>query len=627
MNESVYNLLLLKLDAFIRKYYINRLLRGTILSGGLILAATILASVSEYYFYFSIAVRTLIFWGIITTAIVVLLRWVVLPLIHYFRLGNVISNEEAAKIVGNHFSEVEDRLLNILQLKQQTVSADDASLIEASIKQKYAQLKSVSFSAAINLNSNRKYFRYLVPPLLIFFFILFAAPNVLRDSAQRLLHNQTAFEKKAPFQLIIQNKMLSTIQFEDYELEVKVMGSALPNEVFVNYDGYLYKLEKKQPNIFTYKFLRLQSSVDFNLSAGGFTSKDYQIEVFAKPVILKFETSLEYPSYIGRKSEVLQNIGDLIVPQGTRIKWQFSVKNTDQLAIRMSDSVEIAQRENNGSFLFRRRLIKDLPYTILLSGPKLSYADSIKYTVTVVPDLFPQIMVTQVKDSSEWHVLYFVGDLSDDYGLKKLALQFQIQSEDFGRGALKSIPLQISKHKQDRFSYVWDLSSIQLKPGDRLDYFFELWDNDEVNGSKSSRSQTLYYQMPSLSELEKQTEKNNNEIKNQLQSSINTAQKISEELQKLNNELLQKKTLNWEDKKKMEDLLTRQKKMISEVENIQQKMNENVSKQNELQHQSQELQEKQKQLQDLANQLLTPEMKALLEKMKEIMDKITGVKH
>ena len=36
----------------------------------------------------------------------------------YFRLGQLISHEQAANIIGSHFNNVGDKLLNILQLKQ-----------------------------------------------------------------------------------------------------------------------------------------------------------------------------------------------------------------------------------------------------------------------------------------------------------------------------------------------------------------------------------------------------------------------------------------------------------------------------------------------------------------------------
>ncbi len=622
MNESAYRLLLLRLDAFIRKYYMNRLMRGAIVSSGLLIGAFLVAAGSEYCFYFGSIIRTLLFWGLLTITFIVLFQLVILPLMHYLRLGKTISHEEAAKIIGNHFSEIQDRLLNILQLREQSLSVSDASLIEASINQKAAQLSPIAFTSAVQYSSNRKYLKFVTPPLLIFVFILFAAPNILSDSARRLIHNQTAFEKRAPFQFVIQNTNLTAIQYEDYELQVKVNGTMLPNEVFVQYEGYPYKLEKKNKNTFTYKFSRLQASVGFNLSAEGFNSKDYKIEVFPKPVILKFETILEYPTYIGRKNESTQNIGDLVVPQGTRIKWRFFSKNTENVSFRLTDSTASARNEGNGSFFFQRRMMKDFLYTLLLSGNQLNNADSIKYIITVVPDMYPQISVEQMQDSTDHQTMYFAGEASDDYGLKKLQLQFQIQHEDSAKSALVSIPIQISKDKNNHFSYVWNMANVQPKPGDRVDYYFEVWDNDEVSGSKSSRSQAMVYLMPSLKELENQTEKNNDNIKEKLQASLTAAQKIAEELQKLSDELIQKKDLNWEDKKKLDDLFEKQKKVLKDVENVQQKMNENAVQQNQFQNFSPELKEKQKQLQELANQLLTPEMKEMMDKLKELMKKI-----
>lgn len=48
----------------------------------------------------------------------------------------MINHEEAAKIIGTHFTDVKDKLLNVLQLKSQSVGFTDRSLIEASINQK-----------------------------------------------------------------------------------------------------------------------------------------------------------------------------------------------------------------------------------------------------------------------------------------------------------------------------------------------------------------------------------------------------------------------------------------------------------------------------------------------------------
>ena len=61
-------------------------------------------------------------------------RCVSIPLKGLYRLGKSLSHYEAAKIIGEHFSDIEDKLTNLLQL--QVLSSQENTLIEASIEQK-----------------------------------------------------------------------------------------------------------------------------------------------------------------------------------------------------------------------------------------------------------------------------------------------------------------------------------------------------------------------------------------------------------------------------------------------------------------------------------------------------------
>ncbi|MBK7295157.1 MAG: hypothetical protein IPI91_00100 [Flavobacteriales bacterium] len=83
--------LIVKLDAFIRKYYKDRLIRGVIYSIGLLVLFFLIAAFLEHIGHFGTAMRTGLFWGSIAAATVVLARFVALPLVKLFRLGEVIS--------------------------------------------------------------------------------------------------------------------------------------------------------------------------------------------------------------------------------------------------------------------------------------------------------------------------------------------------------------------------------------------------------------------------------------------------------------------------------------------------------------------------------------------------------
>jgi len=111
-----YQILIEKLDAFIRKYYKNRLLRGLIYSLGLSLVAFMLFTSVEYFGQFSITGRTVLFYLFVGITAYLWVNFIIIPLSKLYRFGKIINHNQAAEIIGNHFEEVKDKLLNVLQL-------------------------------------------------------------------------------------------------------------------------------------------------------------------------------------------------------------------------------------------------------------------------------------------------------------------------------------------------------------------------------------------------------------------------------------------------------------------------------------------------------------------------------
>ncbi|MEY4135426.1 MAG: hypothetical protein RL386_1776, partial [Bacteroidota bacterium] len=242
--QENYQLLIEKLDQFIRKYYLNKLLRGALYSTGLVLALFLASSVLEYFFYFSPPVRISMVYTSLGISALAIGGWVLDPLFRFFRLGKVISHEQAAVIIGNHFGDVKDKLLNILQLQQQAGASDNAALILASINQKSEEIRPVPFKAAIDLAQNKKYLRFALPPLLVLMVLLFAAPSVIKESTYRLINNSKEFFRPAPFGFSLETSALQVIQYEDFNLNVQIEGEQLPNEVYIEIDDYRYLLNK-----------------------------------------------------------------------------------------------------------------------------------------------------------------------------------------------------------------------------------------------------------------------------------------------------------------------------------------------------------------------------------------------
>lgn len=619
-----YQLLIDKLDQFIRKYYINQLIRGALYSVGLILFLFLAISVLEYYYYFSTSVRKLMFFSFVGISSLSILYWIGMPLLRYFRLGKVISHEQAATIIGQHFGNVQDKLLNVLQLRSQAESGSSRELIMASVNQKSEEIRPVPFKKAIDLRKNRKYLRYALPPLVLLLIILFINANLITDSTTRLINNNQEFEKPAPFAFVLEEESPSVVQYEDYPLTVKIEGDQLPNEVFIDVDNIQYRLAKESANEFTYRFSNVQKNTGFRLFSSGVESKRYELNVLRKPNVLGFDVELDYPAYTQRKDESLSSIGDLVVPAGTRIDWVFNAEHTDAIDLKFSSDAEriTTKRFSDDLFTYKKQVMKDQGYKLYISNQDLPNADSISYTISVIPDLYPNISVQKFIDSTQRKVLFFVGEASDDYGLRNLTFNYRIKSADGEQGALETLPLSQPSGKQVQYDHVFDLNELNLEPGDEVTYYFEAADNDGINGSKTARTNLMVYATPTVEEYKQMAEENDNKVKDELKKALEESKKIQDEMRKMREKLLQEKELDWQQRKELEKLLERQKDLEQKVNEAKKALEENRKNQEEFSEQDEQILEKQEKLQNMMEEVMSEEMKELMKQLEELMQEL-----
>jgi len=353
-----YQLLINKLDKFIRKYYINKALRGVLISVALCVFLFLVYAMFESQLYLPTGGRKLMFFSYIALFTGSFGYMVVLPLLKYFRLGKTISHEQAAQILGDHFIDVEDKLLNVLQLKKTNDTVSNA-LITASIDQKSDQIKVVPFKKAIDLNKNRKYLRYAAPPVLALMVILFTDATLITDSTHRIINNDETFERPAPYIFTFEEDDFEVVQYEDFRLNIKVDGEKLPNEAFIRVDNYDYRLTKETPNTFSYLFSNVRKDTEFKVFAGRESTSDKTLKILPKPKMLDFQVSLNYPRYTGRKSEVLHNNGDFAAPEGTSVRWTFDTRSTDKLSMTFDESESIQlEKEGGNSFGYKKGIYK-----------------------------------------------------------------------------------------------------------------------------------------------------------------------------------------------------------------------------------------------------------------------------
>ncbi len=564
-----FNIIQTKLEQFIRKYYTNELIKGAILFFSIGLLYLIITLLVEYFLWLNSGLRTILFWLFIAVEVGLFIKFIALPLAKLFKLQKGINYKQASAIIGNHFPEVNDKLLNVLQLKE---TNDNSELLLASIDQKAEELSPIPFNFAINFKQNTKYLKYAVIPIaiLLLSFVL-GKTNWFTDSYKRVVNYQTAYEPPAPFSFFVINESLQTEENKTFRLFVQTEGDVVPEDAQINFNDQSYFLQQRQPGTFEYVFEQPKQDITFNLSANGVNSKPYTLHVVEVPTLLNFQMVLNYPNYTNKRNEVLKGIGNAVVPQGTQITWQLNTKATDQVDLISKDTLAFTTEEN-GVFKASKRVYNNLDYNISTSNKNLKNYENLAYSISVIKDQYPELKIESKTDSLDQQTLYFKGQVSDDYGLSKLQLVYY-PSENVTNKIVKNIP--ISSSNFDEFLTAFP-NNLDIEAGIPYELYFEVFDNDAVNKNKSTKSSVFTYRKRTKDEEEQKQLNEQNETIKDLNKSLENFEKQEQQLKEISKTQKEKAQLNYNDKKKLQNFLKRQKQQEDMMKQFNKKLQNNL---------------------------------------------------
>ncbi|MDR0789777.1 MAG: hypothetical protein LBO06_03165 [Bacteroidales bacterium] len=615
-------IIITKLEDFIAKYYKNKAIRGGIYSAIGLIIFFLGFNIMEFYGYNSSVVRTVIFWCYIVLAIGVAVCLIGYPIVKIWLGRRRLSYAEAAKMIGKFFPEIDDKLLNLLELKQQ-LSETDNQLLEASIKQKTSSLSPIPFVKAIDKTKTRKYGKGLCITLLAFGIIALSFPQLISEPTHRYIKHSDYFSKPSPFSFLLQTKRLEVVQQADFEVVVKIEGSALPSEANIVIEGQTYIMKRIDKTTFSYNIKQLQRDMSFFFEAVGVKSQTYVLKVNPKPIIIDIETEVVYPAYTKLPSERLTSASNISVPKGSVIKWAIRTRDTKKVIVDMGERQTALAIDKAGRTKYEVRAMKDFAFVLLSLNDFVNYSDSLSFAVSVIEDLYPQIAVIEQRDSVLPQEIFFRGQIKDDYGFTKLNFNISVFASDDAKPCItKTEAITINNQTQaQEFYFQYDLSQIKLAAGERATYYFEVWDNDGVAGNKSTKSTAFVLELPTEKELREDLERQNEQIKSQSNQTLDEMKKIKQEIEALQKRLLEKRSPDWQDSKQIKDLLNQQQELKQRIEKITQQIKENNSLEQQLSPQEQEMIDKEKEIEKLFEQLMNEDVKKAMQELEKMMQK------
>ena len=101
---------------------------------------------------------------------------------------------------------------------------------------------------------------------------------------------------------------------------------------------------------------------------------------------------------------------------------------------------------------------------------------------------------------------------------------------------------------------------------------------------------------------------------------------MQKEIDELNKNLIDKKSLSWQEKKQIKDMLDKQIKLQDKIDLIQKENTEKTIQEKQYQQENEDLLNKQAELNKLFNELMTDDMKELFKKLQDMLDKMDKTK-
>lgn len=603
-----------KLEQFIKRYYINDLIKGSILFFSIGLLYLLFTLFIEHLLWLKPVARAFLFWIFLIVELSLLVRFIVWPLSKLFKLQKGIGYEEASKLIGKHFSEVNDKLLNVLQLQRNT---EPSELLLASIEQKSSELRSVNFKSAVNFKSNVKYLKYVVIPVIILLLSFVSGHfNWFSDSYDRMVNYKVAFEPPAPFEFFVINEHLKGIENKDFNLVVKTIGNVVPENAQIHYAGETYFLRQTHPGTFEYVFPSLKSEVSFQLSANQVVSKSYKLAVVNVPTLVNLEMELKFPSYLNRTDEVLKSTGNMTIPEGTKVTWNIKTITTDKVAMYAQDTI-LFNAKGNGNFEFAKQVFSKFNYAITTSNKDLNDYENLNYSIDVIKDMTPELNIVVQRDSLDQQSLYFYGQVSDDYGISKLQLVYYPIDNEEDKIDI-SIPVSTSNFDEFITSFPYNL---ELEEGRSYELYFQVFDNDVLHNFKSVKSNVFSYRKLTHEEEERQQLQQQGETIKNLDNSVKNLKDQEKQLEELTRSQMEKEQLTFNDRKKLQNFIKRQQQQEEMMQNFNRQLKDNLENFQQDQNTDDVMKEQLKErLKDNEAQLLKDEK--LLRELEKLYDKI-----
>lgn len=491
------------------------------------------------------------------------------------------------------------------------------------------------------IESQFKHVRYLPPSVSIGLFVLAAGsfwlltaarPDWTAAAGARV--SEALWVRSAPDAApsIEVPAQLAARRGESIRLTAKASGGELggqPRVYIESAGGWRAFTANAEGNGLEFEVPSVRREFAYYFTAGGTVSNRGVVTPLDPPSVKSGRIAVTPPEYTGIDPYVIETLRASSAPEGSRIA---VAANTGEPVVSARFHIGGATQSlqpDGGLLQAEFTAERPVEYSFSFEDANGMAGASPVYSFTPVPDATPTVEVLKPAANaavpSDMMIKAQV-KVRDDYRIERVASVYRVNQNE----EAKMIPLwrhtpeaaEIAGGATEFYIlYDWDLSKLELFPGDEVTYHVEAWDNDALHGSKSGRSAPRVIRYPSLSDLLADLDESEERQVDELDGLVESQKEVSEEIRDTVERITGKISSETFDEENPESLWTEQQ----ELRQLKEKQEELVEKAKQIEEELQKYEEsvgEELTPEEREDQGFTPETLEKMERIRELMDEL-----
>ncbi|MBD3615005.1 MAG: hypothetical protein HUJ22_00430 [Gracilimonas sp.] len=576
--------------------------------------------IAEQVFYFSVATKS-----------VLLILFLLATGISYLR-GLKSIHPEQFKQFYREFS----RKSNLPELKDtldlEKSGSGNRELIDAAILQNLGKIESARLSktlseyvkSSVDYTHHKRLLTLSIATLIIFGFTSFNFGN----ATQRAFSFWENYEKPNPYTFTLKPGDVTLEQGSPFQVDIEFHGNLVPEEVSLKIktrmeEDFRTRVMEFSGNTYSSVSQDLNNELQYYVEMDGFKSDLHTADVQLRPRFSQLQATVIPPAYTEIDSTITSYpMSQLRAYEGSVVKLAGELnKQASRLQIYTGEELQDLSVRQDSTFSFELEV--DKPDTLrFYIEDENGLTNRNPFQIIVVPqsDEYPIVEVIEPGQNlkevnpEEINLLYRA---TDDFRLTAASLNYELSRAYVDEPVTGTISLdKPSQGSLEAFS--WNLSEFNLKPQDILTFWISVQDNDGYNGFKSSSSQKIILEVPSLVDYFDDLDEEENEVATDLDEVSESFEQTRELYERFKEKMKDNpQNAGYEEKRELEQVQKQQEEVQKKIDELNKKFEELKNEMSQNNILSEETQKAYQELQKLMEEIDDPAYREALKKLQE----------